>query len=80
MFFVFFSININISAATDSYLRTGAGNDTVAGTAGRDRLEGGDGNDSLNGGAGFDIMEINLATANLEVGLQFCVSSEVKKN
>ena len=44
---------VNLSTATSrSWIRTGAGNDTVSAGAGEDRLEGGDGDDILRGGAG----------------------------
>jgi RHS repeat-associated protein len=44
---------VNVTATTyKSWIRSGAGNDTVSTGAGDDRLEGGDGDDTLRGGAG----------------------------
>ena len=46
---------INVSAATTgSIITSGAGNDSIIGTAARDFLNGGDGDDILRGGAGDD--------------------------
>lgn len=45
---------INLSAAIQSRIRSGAGTDFLIGGTGRDFVEGGDGDDIINGGAGDD--------------------------
>jgi Ca2+-binding RTX toxin-like protein len=52
-----FSDNINAgSTATNQYIHTNGGADTVAGGSGNDEIDGGSGNDLLTGGAGNDLI------------------------
>ena len=50
------NVNIDSKIKLPSFVRTGAGNDTVVGGSGSDSIFGGTGNDSLTGGAGDDLL------------------------
>src|SRR5688572_22387223 len=50
------TVDIAAALKKSSYIRVGAGNDTVSGGSGSDTVLGGAGADSLNGGAGDDLL------------------------